>query len=238
MRSLPHAGGALRLYDTEFGGSVEPCHCLLQLSVGEQLYRGQAFHETFKCRLAVRLCDILKNPVDYRDPGRRRACSYSYAGKVLGAEVFDDAAHTLLTAVAALCAYAQLADREGDIVVNDDDVFGRYLIELSRLRDRLARVVHKGLRTQKKHPVLAYTGIGAQRFKLCTVELDAFLLFDAVESKKSEIVMIPVIFVARVAETGDDMRYREWAFRSALLLELLEYIENITHNGASFSAKN
>ena len=99
--------------------------------------------------------------------------------------------------------------REGDIVVNYDDVFGRYLIELSRLRDRLARVVHKGLRTQKKHPVLAYTGIGAQRFKLCTVELDAFLLFDAVESKKSEIVMIPVIFVARVAETGDDMRYRK-----------------------------
>ncbi len=37
-----------------------------------------------------------------------------------------------LTAVAALCADAQLADREGDIVVNDDDVFGRYLIELSR----------------------------------------------------------------------------------------------------------
>ena len=112
--------------------SVKPCHCLLQLSVGEQLYRGQAFHETFKCRLAVRLCDILKNPVDYRDPGRRRTCSYSYAGKVLGAEVVYYAAHTLLTAVAALCADAQLADREGDIVVNDDDVFGRYLIELPR----------------------------------------------------------------------------------------------------------
>ena len=189
--------------------SVKPCHCLLQLSVGEQLYRGQAFHETFKCRLAVRLCDIREHPIYYRNSGGRCARADAYAGKVLGAEVVYYAAYTLLTAVAALCADAQLADREGDIVVNDDDVFGRYLIELSRLRDRLARVVHKGLRTQKKHPVLAYTGIGAQRFKLCTVELDAFLLFDAVESKKSEIVMIPVIFVARVAETGDDMRYRE-----------------------------
>ena len=50
--------------------------------------------------------------------------------------------------------------------------------------------------------------------------------------------MIPVILVAGIAETRDDVRYGQRAFRSALLLELLEYIENITHIGTSFSVEN
>lgn len=72
-------------------------------------------------------------------------------GKASVPEVRDDVLETVVSACAAAAAHAELAERERNIVGDDDDVVSGNFIEPRRLAHSLAGEVHVGLRHHQKH---------------------------------------------------------------------------------------
>ena len=90
------------------------------------------------------------------------ANAYFDAGKSICAEMLDDRAHTLLSSVRSLAAYAHNPDVKRDVVVDDKDVFGGDLIKIRRFAQSLTRIVHKGLGQHEKASFSAKGHVGAQ----------------------------------------------------------------------------
>src|SRR5262249_37893487 len=71
-------------------------------------------------------------------------------GVLLGAQVVADVAQPLLSAVAAPGPHPQLAERQVDVVADDEQVRYRHLVEVQHLADAAAAEVHERLRLHEE----------------------------------------------------------------------------------------
>ena len=82
-------------------------------------------------------------PVGLADPDPQPA-------ELLGPELVDDRAQAVVAAGAAALAEAQLAERQGEVVGDDEQVDERRVLAGEHLADREARVVHEGQRLDER----------------------------------------------------------------------------------------
>ena len=107
----------------------------------------------------------------------------------------------------ALCPHTELAYRQGDLVRHDNDVLGRYLIKLYRLRHGLAGQVHKGLRLHEHDAFPAYLAGPRERLKAGAVYHRALRLCHGVARHEARVVACHLILYAGVAEKHDKPAY-------------------------------
>ena len=139
-------------------------------------------------------------PVRLADPDPQPA-------ELLGPELVDDRAQAVVPARPATLAEAQLAERQGEIVGDDEQVDQRGVLAGQHLADRQARVVHVGQRLDERQVEAAEAAHGhVRRVALAALAGPAGSLGDPVHDQPADVVARPGILRAGVAETDDDLQ--------------------------------
>ena len=139
-------------------------------------------------------------PVRLADPDPQPA-------ELLGPELVDDRAQAVVAARPATLAEAQLAERQGEIVGDDEQVDQRGVLARQHLADRQARVVHVGQgldERQVEAPEAAHGHV--RRVALASLARPAGALGDPVHDQPADVVARAGILRAGVAETDDDLQ--------------------------------
>ena len=127
------------------------------------------------------------------------------ARKFVRAAEIDDIFDTVLTAVGAFAADAELADVEVDVVAQDDDLLGRELVEAHRLSDRLTAEVHKGRRLHQEASVPRDGRFADGRLELDAVDPDAEVIGKIVQRDKARVMAGVLIPAPRIAQPDDQV---------------------------------
>jgi len=104
-------------------------------------------------------------------PGRR-AHTQTYARKLVGAQILDDAFQPVVTSGGAGRAHPQLAHGQGNFIGYHDDMLRRELIKIHSLYHGFPGKIHKGLGLHKHdlfaaHGAHAGESLEAQSVDLC-----------------------------------------------------------------------
>ena len=102
----------------------------------------------------------------------------------------------------ALRAHADLAGRQVELVVDHDQVRCWNSVAPEDLRHRSAAIVHEARLHEDHTPSLEHTFRGAGELRV--TELDAQLAREAVHRPEADIVPVPRVLVAGVADPDDD----------------------------------
>lgn len=126
------------------------------------------------------------------------------ARKILGAEVLENRADSVVPARPALFAKPQAAERQRDVVVDHQHFGSRPLVERGHLAHAAAAVIHERLRLeqhravpQPRHVTLPFR---ARR------ELRALGGGQAVEDHEPDIVAGPFVLPPRISEADDERK--------------------------------
>ena len=125
-----------------------------------------------------------------------------------------------MSACAAIAAHAELAERERNIVGDDDDVVGGNFIEPRRLAHSLAGEVHVGLRHHQKHIRPAKFDDLRQRAEAQAVAAKIALVDQTLRGHEADVVAGVFVLLAVVAQT-DEQPFRRAGF--------FENHENVPH---------
>ena len=118
--------------------------------------------------------------------------------------VGDDALEAVVPPGGALCADAQLADRERHVVRNNDDMVRGDSVIRRGGSNGVAREVHEGLRFHKEDLFAAELARRGQRVEAELGDLDVFALLECVRRPETNVVAGAVVFFAGVAEKNDE----------------------------------
>ena len=113
-----------------------------------------------------------------------RLCAHPklHAGKLVAVQEIDDAFDAVVAAVRSLATDAQLSGRQGDVIKQYNDMLRRDFVEIGRVADSLAAVVHKGLRLHQKAAPVFYCNVGHDGFEFDPVDFHAELLCEQVDA--------------------------------------------------------
>ena len=139
-------------------------------------------------------------PVRLADPDPQPA-------ELLGPELVDDRAQAVVAARPAALAEAQLAERQREVVGDDEQVDQRGVLARQHLADREAGVVHVGQRLDERQveaPEAAHGDVG--RVALAALAGPAGALGDPVHDQPADVVARAGVLRAGVAETDDDLQ--------------------------------
>ena len=133
----------------------------------------------------------------------RRADADLHAREHIGAEVGDDVLDAVVPAGGALVADAQLAERQRNVVVDNEHMVARDLIEPRRLAHRLAGEVHIGLRHHQQHARPAEFDQLRQRAEAQAVAAQALLVNEPLGGHEADVVARVLILLAVVPQTDE-----------------------------------
>ena len=126
--------------------------------------------------------------------------------ELLGRELVDDRAEAVVAARSAALAEPELAERQGEVVGDDQEVAERRVLAGEDLPDREARVVHEGQRLDERQveaPESAHRDRrGVPRPALAR---PAGPVGEPVEDHPADVVARLRVLVARVAQADDDL---------------------------------
>src|SRR5699024_3927409 len=84
-------------------------------------------------------------------------------------QLIDDVLDAVLATSRALCAYAQTADIQRNIVKQNDNALGRDLVEICGIAYSFTGQIHKGLRLHEQDTLSAECTLADQRLELHAV---------------------------------------------------------------------
>src|SRR5436190_21357376 len=128
----------------------------------------------------------------------------AHAGKFV-AEVRRDGAQAIVPGVAAPGLQLDLGRRQVELVVEDVDVAFRNLEIAARLANRAAAVVHEGLRLQQHHALARNGTLAGEAMEALLPRAQSMPLGDALDRHETDVVALPRILAARVAETDEEL---------------------------------
>ena len=104
----------------------------------------------------------------------------------------------------ALSAQAQLSRRQRDVIINDQHLLRRYLVEIRRRRNGIAAEIHISGRFHQQTAHLAQHRLAAVRLELHLIQLCAALFRQFFHGQKSGVVPGVLIFQTGIAQPGND----------------------------------
>ena len=125
------------------------------------------------------------------------------ARKDIGPEMLNDGFDPIVTTRRAFFAEAERAERQGDIVVDDQHLFGWPLVEGEDLVNGAAAQVHKRLRFQQNRAAAGEFGEVALPLR-SRLESRAFCGGQAIQYHESHVVAGVLVLLAGVAEADDE----------------------------------
>src|SRR5437868_10388760 len=128
----------------------------------------------------------------------------AHAGKFV-AEVRRDGAQAIVPGVAAPGLHLELGRHQVELVVEDVDVAFRNLQIAARLADRAAAVVHEGLRLQQHHALARNGTLAGEAMEALLPRAQSMPLGDALDRHETDVVALPRMLAARVAETDEEL---------------------------------
>ena len=139
-------------------------------------------------------------PVRLADPDPQPA-------ELLGPELVDDRAQAVVAARPAALAEAQLAERQGEVVGDDEQVDQRGVLAGQDLADRQPRIVHVGQRLDERQVEAAEAAHGHVRgVALAALAGPAGPLGEPVHDQPADVVARPGVLRPGVPETDDDLQ--------------------------------
>src|SRR6202521_4615911 len=140
----------------------------------------------------------------------------AHAGKLV-AEMRRNRAQAVVPGVATPGFHLELAGSEVEFVVEDVDVALCDLEIAARLADRAAAVVHEGLRLQQHHALARDRALAGEAMEALLPGAQSVPLGDAVDRHEADVVAMPGVLAARVAETDEELHGATFAAGLATL---------------------
>ena len=131
------------------------------------------------------------------------AYTKTYSCIFLGAYEFVYVLQAVMSAVAALSADAQLAARQRNIVKNDENVFGRNLVECGSLPYGFAAVVHHCLGLEQQTALFAEDDFTQDALEFDLIDFDIFAFRQQIQTQKACVVARERIFCPRISQTDN-----------------------------------
>src|SRR3989338_2218386 len=102
-------------------------------------------------------------------------------------------------------AYANAAERQVEIVVDDDEILGGERKESEELSRGLTAMVHEGLWLDQKNPLPVGLPLADQRVLLFPLDGDAVFRGDPVHDQETQVVSGARVLFAWVPQTKDNL---------------------------------
>lgn len=162
----------------------------------------------FQCRLQgshILLAELGQHPVRQIILGIwLRPHAYADTGKFLRAQLCDNALDAVVSAGTALSPQPQLSRRQGDVIINDQHLLRRDLVEVRRRRNGIAAEVHVCRRLHQQAAYFPQHRLAAVGLKLHLVQFYAAALFrQFLHRQKAGIVAGVFVFQPGVSQTGN-----------------------------------
>ena len=126
--------------------------------------------------------------------------------ELLGVELVDDRTETVMAAGPAALPEPELAERQGEVVGDDEEIDQRRVLAGEDLPDGVAREIHEGQRLDDHEVEPAVAAHGDRRsVARSALALPAGAVGDPVEDHPADVVARLRILVARVAQADDDL---------------------------------
>ena len=133
----------------------------------------------------------------------------------IGAEAGIDRAQAVMARRAAADAHLDLERREVELVVEDGERVDVELVEAQRLLNRVAAVVHEGLRLEQQDALAADAAFRDQAAELLRPGPKAVRLGDDVGGHEADIVPLERILRAGIAEADPELHRRSASVSAA-----------------------
>jgi hypothetical protein len=104
---------------------------------------------------------------------------------------------------AAALAQPDLAERQVDLVEDDEQRVGREAVPVEQLRDRTPAVIHEGLRPRDRDAEIAQRALRDARLGRLRVEFETRALRQLVRDLEADVVAGVRVPVARITEADD-----------------------------------
>ena len=137
----------------------------------------------------------------------RMADADAHPPEVGRADLGGDRAQAVVPRHPAAGLDAELAGGEVELVVADHDLRERQLEEADRLGDRVAGVVHEGLRLEQQHPLVTEMALAEQAGERCARARNMSAR-DRVGRHETEVVPVPGVAGAWIAEPDEQQHPR------------------------------
>ena len=144
-------------------------------------------------------------------PARARVADADADPAEVGAEARVDRAQAVVAGEAAADAHLHLERREIELVVEDGQRVIVELVEAQRLLNRIAAVVHEGLRLEQQDAMAADAAFGDQAPEFLLPRAEIMHLGDDVGRHEADIVPLKRIFGARIAKADPQLHRRPLA---------------------------
>ena len=105
---------------------------------------------------------------------------------------------------AAAGLHPHLARRQVDLVMDDEHVGRRELVEAHRLADGAARLVHVGERLEKEHLLARQRSFGDLAVEAPPPRAEPVTAVNRIGGHEADIVPVPGVVRARIAEAGNE----------------------------------
>ena len=122
---------------------------------------------------------------------------------VVVADMRADRAQAVMARDAAADLHAHLGGRQIDLVVKHRDVAERHLVEMHRLGDRAAGLVHVGAGQQQQHLLAADRAFGRHALEAPPPRRKRMPLGDRLDHHESDVVAVARVLGARIAEPDE-----------------------------------
>jgi len=150
-----------------------------------------------------------------------------------------DRPQPVMAGSAAAAFHPKFARPQIDLVVDHDDFRRRNLEETCCLGDRLAGIVHKGLRLQQQPALAADDTFRNLALESVAKARDALTAGDQVDRQEADIVAVTRVTRARIAEADDETHrsgYRKASAGNSASSRLLGRGRRRRRSGSSFLA--
>jgi len=91
--------------------------------------------------------------------------------------------------------------------VDNDEILGRFLIEIDDLPDGLPAEVHEGLRLDEQHAPAPDPPVADQGLEFFLLHGDAGVIGEGIEHEEAHVVACHAVWVARVSQAGDNFHH-------------------------------
>ena len=118
---------------------------------------------------------------------------------ILVADMRADRAQSVVAGDAAADFDPHLAGRQFDFVVEHRDVAGRHFVELRRLGDGAARLVHESPRQEQQHPFAVDWSLAGDTLKAPAPRPDAVALRDFLDRHEANVVAVADVARSRIS---------------------------------------
>src|SRR5207247_1187324 len=120
------------------------------------------------------------------------------------ADLARDRAHTVVRPRTATLPQSHLAERQVDLVEDDEERVRRQPVAVEELPDGSAAVVHERLRPRDRDPQVAERTLGDARLRRLGVELEPRPLGEPVRYLETDVVARVRVPVAGITKAGDE----------------------------------